>query len=88
MVQAITVAGPISSDELGITMCHVHLLKETTMSGRKEYVTTILKSEAASEVALADKPANQWTFYDLGIIRRNLLLMSWQYLLAKWILTL
>ncbi|MFC1861980.1 phosphotriesterase [Chloroflexota bacterium] len=78
MVQAITVTGPVSDDELGQTMCHVHLLINIRMSEPEQY----RKVETASEAALRDKPANQWTFYDLGTIRRNVRLVKDNWILG------
>lgn len=79
MVQAITVTGPISADELGITMCHLHLMNNITTSEPGELVGP---PQGASEVAFANKPASQWTFYDLSVIRRNCRLVKDNWILG------
>ncbi len=64
MSSVMTVRGPISADELGITMCHVHLLIELGVAEQK----ILLPEMTASEKALYDKPV---TIDILGKIRRN-----------------
>ena len=62
MSQVITVKGPISPDELGITMCHTHVLLNL--------MTLFVMPEEASRIALAESPV---TLENLGAVRRDVI---------------
>lgn len=64
MAEVMTVNGPISPDQLGITMPHVHLLFELTAAEQRPLSALM----TATERALRDKPV---TMDILGLIRRN-----------------
>lgn len=60
MSQVMTVTGPVSTDNLGATMCHVHVLLDLLCQQTP--------AREASRKALADKPL---TMDILGIVRRD-----------------
>ena len=62
MSQVITVRGPISPEELGITMCHTHVLLNL--------MTLFVMPEEASRIALAESPV---TMENLGAVRRDVI---------------
>ena len=62
MSQLITVRGPISPEELGITMCHTHVLLNL--------MTLFVMPEEASRFALAEAPV---TIENLGAVRRDVI---------------
>lgn len=60
MSQVITVKGPISPEELGITTCHTHVLLDLR--------TLFIMPEEASRISLAEAPL---TMENLGAVRRD-----------------
>ncbi|MFH1169117.1 MAG: phosphotriesterase-related protein [Chloroflexota bacterium] len=64
MADVVTVAGAISPDELGITMCHVHLLNHLTVAEQKGDAALV----GASERLLRDSPVSMDL---LGVVRRH-----------------
>ncbi len=69
MAQVITVSGPISPDDLGVTMAHVHLLNAITVSEQKQ----LIKVTTATDQALASKPISMDI---LGVIRRHIYVVN------------
>ena len=63
MPQVMTVMGPIGADQLGITMCHVHLLW---------YAAAVPYPEEVSRIDIANRPISMEM---LGTIRRNYMLV-------------
>lgn len=64
MAKVMTVNGPISPDELGITLCHVHLLCHLTVAEQKQNPAMM----NTTEHVLRDKPVS---IEYLGLIRRH-----------------
>ena len=64
MPQVMTVRGPISPEDLGITMCHVHVLSELKVSEQSKPPSTM----TPEELELLNKPV---TMDMLGQIRRH-----------------
>src|ERR1700693_5603526 len=64
MTKVMTVKGPISPDELGITMCHVHVLSELKVAEQAKPPSTMTEAE----LALLHHPV---TTEMLGTIRRH-----------------
>jgi len=73
MAQVVTVKGPLSSDKLGVTMSHMHLLCELAVAEQRE------SPDTASRRALYDKPI---TMDILGMIRRRVHLVKDNLLLG------
>lgn len=71
MAQVITVNGPISPDELGVTLVHVHLLQEIRMSATE--LGQLHDDLPVTHRVLANKPV---TIDMLGIIRRHISLVT------------
>ena len=69
--KVITVNGPISPGQLGITMPHVHVLMELRMNLTEG--GQLLKTETVSDKVLANKPV---TMEILGTIRRHIALVT------------
>jgi phosphotriesterase-related protein len=71
MAQVITVTGPISPDELGVTLVHVHLLQEIRMSATE--LGQSYDDLPVTQRVMANKPV---TMDMLGIIRRHISLVT------------
>jgi len=64
MSQVMTVTGPIAPEELGITMCHVHVLSDLQVSEQSKPISAM----SLSELVLRNSPV---TTEMLGMIRRH-----------------
>ena len=76
MAQVITVNGPISPDDLGVTMSHVHVLLALTVTEQGQ----LIGANTATEQALASKPVSMDL---LGTIRRHMYLVKDNALLGN-----
>ncbi len=77
VAKVVTVNGPISPDQLGITMPHAHMLMELRMNLIEGGL--LLKTESVTDKVLAGKPV---TPEILGTIRRHIALVTDNAILA------